>query len=123
MMPGAAARGHDALEVLLGSGHAPATDSAQRMRSSHAPLAPAVGPARGHEDVVPVDHLLAHAAPQVELGPAVRLPASCVKYKVINQWVARYFYKIKSKLLWIMDQYLLQLQAYCRTHRLWFHTF
>ena len=123
MMPGAAARGHEALEVLFGSGHAPATHSALRVRSIHAPLAPAVGPARGHEDVVTVDNLPAHAAPEVELGPAVRLPASCVKYKVINQSVARHFENIKSKLLWIMDQYLLQLQAYCRTRRLWFHTF
>ena len=123
MMPRATAWGHEAVEVLLGPSHAPPTHSALSMRSSHAPLAPAVSPARGHEDVVTVDNLLAHTAPEVELGPAVRLPASCAKYKVINQLIARHFENIKSKLLWIMDQYLQQLQAYCRTRRLWFHTF
>ena len=122
VMPRAAARGDEAPEVSA-SRHAPSAHPALRLRSSHAPLAPAVSPARGHEDVVAVHNLLAHAAAQVEIGPAVRLPASCAKYKVINQLIARHFENIKSKLLWIMDQYLQQLQAYCRTRRLWFHTF
>ena len=74
-MPGAAARGDEAPEVSAPR-HAPSANPALRLRSSHAPLAPAVRPARGHEDVVTVHDLLAHAAAEVEIGPAVRLPAS-----------------------------------------------
>ena len=83
VVPGAAARGYEAPEVPRPR-HAPPAHPALRMRTSHAPLAPAVRPARGHEDVVTVHHLLAHAAAQVESGPTVRLPASLGKYKVIN---------------------------------------
>ena len=99
MVPRAAARGDEAPEVSAPR-HAPSTHPALRLRSSHAPLAPAVSPARGHEDVMAVhnlikcriiilknendnictnNHLLAHAAAKVEIGPAVRLPASLVE--------------------------------------------
>ena len=52
-----AAGGHQASEVSA-TNHAPATDSTLRMRSSHAPLTPGMSPARGHEDVVTIDHLV-----------------------------------------------------------------
>ena len=123
MVPRAAARTREALEVPAPR-HAPSTDPALSMRSGgHAPLAPAVRPARGHEDVVTVHNLPTHAASEVEIGPAVRLPASFEKYGVINQIrdreIVQHFESIKSSKLW----YLMQLPAYCRTRRVWTHNF
>ena len=57
VVSGSAARGHEAPEVTAPR-HAPAAYSTLSMRSSHAPLTPTVSPARGHEDVVTVHHLV-----------------------------------------------------------------
>ena len=55
--------------------HPPAADPALPV-PGHVLLPPGVAPAGGHEDVVPVDHLLSQAARQVELDWTERLPAT-----------------------------------------------
>ena len=74
MVAGAAAGRGEGVEVPAPR-HAPPAHHAQRMRAPRPRvLAPAVRPARGHEDVVTVDNLPAHAAAKMEDGLAIRLP-------------------------------------------------
>ena len=64
-------------------------------------------------------HLLTHAAAEVEVDPTVRLPASCVKNKVIHQSSEGDC----SSILKIAYQYLMLLPVYYRTRIGWFHNF
>ena len=64
-------------------------------------------------------HLLTHAAAKVEVDLTVRLPASCVKYKVIHQSSEG----DSSSVLKTTDQYLMLLLVYYRTRIGSFHNF
>lgn len=95
--------------------NSPPTDPTHVTSPAPRPVLPAaVLPARGHEDVVSVDHLLAQAARQVEGDRAEGLPTSWWWQNTVNH----HYIIINFPVIYM---YLMQLLDYHKKHNLFSH--